>query len=865
MISSQKKTNALFFGFSPEEPEHDLEQRLIAARDAGFSEIIASYKTQGMKPAKFDETYFAGLDQLVRVCHNTGMHFWLEDYAPFPTGNANGEYQEEPYEALNKQFIDERHIDLAGPIKGAVARVDQLQKAVFGKTMHRFGKVEPAKRKRLSIVAYRLLDQSACAASPLLDESSMVLLDDQVHDGFLKWDVPEGRWRVFVLFETPESAGRKYFMNLLSRDSVALEIEKVHRPLYEHLRNELDKTWIGFFYDEPEIGNNGGDQVFDFFMLPGRRSQDLLDCDTLPWCAEMPEEMAKRDPQWLMKLPFLWYDSGERAKDFRASYMEAVSSLVCENYNGQVYAFCQERGIQYIGHVLEDEGCHDKLGCGPSHYFRQQYHQDEAGIDVIAGQILPGRDGATSWYGVPNADGEFYHYGLAKLASSESHINPLKKNRAFAEVFAMYGQQGMAERKFLIDHLLVNGVNRMLFMSEFVTTAREGYVGALLAYTDRMCAMMREAEPVQDVAVLYHAEMEWREGKEAGRFHRIGVALSRHQIGYDVIPADVFSSPEKYNAEQQAGLRVNGHDYQALIIPACKKLPDSVLRFVMTAKEQGFPVWFIDRVPQGVNAHPVALSTLPQVLKQKLQLPIWTEGERSEWLRASHVQYQGKEIFLLHNEAPQGSVHATIYLQTNERIYCYDAMTGEVFVPEQRPAENGYVALSMYLNQYELAVLCAGNVPCAHRGQRREAVTENWQLECPDGSIITDDSNGIPRPEAHVGYSFSGKISYRFTLQAEKNTRWIHLGDVSDCCELFVNEKSAGKRLAAPYLYDAKGLLNEGKNEIRAEVYVSAGNAESPVTYFGIPADALTSIPYCTVLPMGIQGPVTIIKEVDPE
>ena len=261
---------------------------------------------------------------------------------------------------------------------------------------------------------------------------------------------------------------------------------------------------------------------------------------------------------------------------------------------------------------------------------------------------------------------------------------------------------------------------------------------------------------------------------------------------------------------------------------------------------------------------PVALSTLPQVLKQNLQLPIRTEGERSEWLRAAHVKYRGKEILLLHNEAPQGSVNATIYLHTNERIYCYDAMTGEAFVPEQRPAENGYVALSMHLNQYEMAVLCAGNIPCAHRGQKQEAITENWQLECPDGSIITDDSNGIPRPEAHVGYSFSGKISYRFTLQAEKNTRWIHLGDVSDCCELFVNGKSAGKRLAAPYLYDAKGLLNEGKNEIRAEVYVSAGNAESPVSYFGIPADALTSIPYCTVLPMGIQGPVTIMKEDDP-
>lgn len=103
--------------------------------------------------------------------------------------------------------------------------------------------------------------------------------------------------------------------------------------------------------------------------------------------------MEKRDANWIRHLPCLWYDgTGEEYRTFRCRYMDAVSTLVRGNYNGQVYAFCQEKGIRYIGHVLEDENCHTRLGCGPSHYFRQQYYQDEAGIDVIAGQILPGKD-----------------------------------------------------------------------------------------------------------------------------------------------------------------------------------------------------------------------------------------------------------------------------------------------------------------------------------------------------------------------------------------------------------------------------------------------------------------------------------------
>lgn len=860
-MNKDSRTNALFFPFSADEPKDNLEKRLKRIVEAGFYQIVASYKTEGMKPVKFDDTYFSALDLLVSACEKESVQFWLEDYAPFPTGSANGAYQDADYADCNKLFIDERHVDLVGPFSKITLRLDALLHSVYGKALHRFQEKNPFQRKLLSVVAYRLADGGWSAASPKLEDGTAIPLSDRVQDGFLTWDVPEGRWRVFVVFETLESAGRPYFMNLLSRKSVALEIEKVHQPLYQHLKDMLNQTWLGFFYDEPEIGNNGGDQVFDFFMLPGRRSRLFTDCDTLPWSEEMPREMKKHVDNWLLGLPYLWYDESGAARDFRCAYMDAVSSLVRENYNGQVFAFCKERGIRYIGHVLEDEGCHDKLGCGPSHYFRQQFFQDEAGIDVIAGQIMPGKDGATSWYGTPNADGEFYHFGLARLAASEAHINPIKHNRAFAEIFAMYGQQGMAERKFLIDHLLINGVNRMLFMPEFVDSARPGYIEDLLCYTDRMCSLLRNSEPVTEAAVLYPAEAEWREQEKAGRFQRIGAVLARHQISYDLLPADVFTYPERYGAQLENGLRVNGHDYQAFIVPSCEKLPAAVSKFIFQAETSGFPVLFIDRVPEGAASEAVPLSDLSVRLDRLIRRDLDVVSESREWLRASHLRRDKQDLYLFHNEAPMGTLDVKILIPFSQPILRVDPMTGIAVLPQQKDNGNGWTEVSLHLGQYEMTMLQAGERKMALAAQDRQAHPGAWKLILPAGNTVEKADGKLPLPEDYVGYDFSGELIYRTQMICETLPDQLDLGEASDCCEVFVNGVSIGKRLAAPYLFQVRKVIRKGNNQVEIHLLTSSANTPSPARFFGIPADALSAVPYSPVLPMGIRGPVQWLFE----
>ena len=854
--------STLFFHFSATESKDDLVKRLRAAKENGFHRIIASYKTQGMEQANFDETYFEALDRLVDACREEQVKFWLEDYAPFPTGSANGAFKEAEYSGLNKLFIDERHMDIQGPMAGALIRIDALQRSVYGKTMHRFAKVNPDCRRRLGIVACRLRENPENGALPLLEEDSAVVLDGCVENGLLRWDVPQGQWRVFVVYTTYESSGRPYFMNLLSRESVALEIEKVHVPLYEHLKAELGKTWIGFFYDEPETGNAGGDAVFDFFMLPGRRSRQATDCNVYSWSPEMPEEMEKRDSLWLQKLPCLWYDGvTESCGDFRRDYMDAVSTLVRENYNGQVYAFCRERGIGYIGHVLEDENCHTRLGCGPSHYFRQQYYQDEAGIDVIAGQILPGKDRAASWYGVINADGEFYHYGLAKLASSEAHINPLKRNRAAAEVFAMYGQQGLAERKFLLDHLMVNGVNRMLVADLPTYQAPIAHAVDLVNYTDKICGLLRRAKPVIKTAVLYHAESEWREGEKAQKFQKAGAQLARDQISYDVIPADVFAFPERYDADTGKGLTVNGNTYEALIIPGCGKLPEAVAEFVKRSEDTGFPVFFTDRKPDNVGGECVPCRALAERVRQVICPDIWVDGADQEWIRYAHLQEKGAHYYLLHNEAPQGGGDYRVRLDCREEVFLWDVMADRLIRPAQRKIASGEIEVELHLGQYEMAVLRTSTGEKAAVIWKALSHNQSWTLEFADGHRLSSECD-VPKPEAYVGFEYYGKLAYQTQLPvSDKTPSYLDLGQVSDCCEVFINGQSAGKRAGTPYVYEVGKLLRPGSNEVRVQVYTSAANIKSPAKIFGISLDSLTAVPHTLVEAPGIRGPVKWMYE----
>lgn len=932
-----------FFSLGAGEEQGALEERLSALKEQGIYSVTVEYQNSGEKQQEggandggFGAGAFAALDRLACACKKLGMQFWIQDAAPFPTGNAAGALRKPENEHLRKQYLGERHMDVTGPCPEAGIPMGKLFRGVslselFGPEGKNLGQNLGA-RKPLCVAAWRFGYDS------LLEEGSGRLLwtAGEGQDTVLYWDIPEGQWRIFGIYVTTEGGGRPDYVNLLDWESVRLQIDNVHAPIYAHLKENLGKTWAGFFYDELEIGNCPG---YDFFMLPGGRSREGggNQISVLPWSQELQEALlgdtgesggyslpgeASEDRGNRLRgkagekgrirreeLPLLWYDGTGGHGAVRYRYMDALTRLAGEAYNGQVHSWCRERGIPYTGHVLEDENSHARLGCGPGHYFRIQKHQDMAGVDMIGGQMMPMNDCRTTVYGYLNSDGRFYHYGLAKLASSAAHIDPRKEGRSLCEVFALYGSVcSVRLRKFVIDHLLVNGINHLIYADAGERGTPVRWMKLLDDYANVMCELLNRTKAVIRTAVLYHGEAEW--SGEFQYFHEPAARLARHQISYDVIPADVFADREWHRTQTKEGLCVNGNPYQALVIPYCRYLPESVAEFVRECKETGFPVFFVDGPPEGICGQPgdrergensgeasaawcpcsiipesvkwhqgaaeaairiftVNLEELAEAVGEVISSDFKASGE-FPWLRYSHFAGLEGDYYFLHNEDRERRLEFTAeFLTQGSRAFLADPVSGRAFPLEAECTEQG-MRMELIMEPFEAQLFFFGQelpgwlheekrIDTFYRAEGREAIPhENaWDITLWKGEeeIIHLEKNGLVNINGKGFFpDFAGRIRYRSEVEFEDSLPGVlELGRVYEACDVYCNGQYAGSCIGAPYRVEVKGLMHPGRNEIVVEVQNSAAHDESGED---MPISLISGTAHTFLEPGGLLGPV---------
>lgn len=831
----------------------------------GIYSVTVEYNSGDSDAPAWGEECFKMFDWLVEACRELDMQFWIQDAAPFPTGQAGGALRKEENAHLRKCYIGEQHVDVTGPYPDAQIHMGQIMRGGAG-LLDIFGgdlkKLEA--RKHLVLAAYQ------CDSRGRLIPGTGQVLDSYVQDEILYWDVPEGTFRIFCVYTTSEGGGRWDYVNLLDPESVKLQIEYVHTPVYEHLKKELGRTWEGFFYDELEIGNQAG---YDFFMLPGSRRAGESG-GVLPWSEKLYSALSAKEGNFLVLLPLLWYEAGREHSRVRYQYMECVTRLAGRIYNGQVYQWCREHGVPYTGHVLEDENSHTRLGCGTGHYFRIQKEQDMSAVDMIGGQVMPQNDNLVNWYGNPDGDGCFYHYGLAKLASSAAHIDPLKGNRSLCEVFALYGNIcSIRLRKFILDHLFVNGINHLIYADAGETQTPDAYWKQLNDYGNQMCRILNGTTPVIKTAILYHAEAEW-----SGKFqffHLPARELARRQISYDVIPADVFSEKDAYCTETREGLVINHNRYEALIIPYSEYLPETVAEFVLESRQNGFPVFFVDGMPvgtcegnpfrmeelkklaeNGCGVYSVALEQLAEAVKEVIEPDLEIQGS-FPWLRYSHVRSGEGDYYLMHNESRLEVMEFTARLQGNgKEVYRLDCIGRFCTKAGEKDS------LAIKLLPFEAAVFMTGDIlPWPEKESRKTGSgikhQEAWSITLEkDGKTFTrftsEELFNI-NDKAHFP-SFAGKIIYESTaFFGEDLPEIMDLGKVYDACSVYCNGQLAGHCISAPYTVALKGIVRPGKNEIRVEVFNNMahepGKEGFPLKYLSVSDRVIQE-------PGGLLGPV---------
>ena len=836
------------------EPKERVREEILAIKNSGINEFCAESRPY----EKFcQEEWWDDFGYILKTARELDMKVWLLDDRAFPTGYANGYLEKEENAHLRKKLVREFQIEALGPMKNA--------KLYVGGRVYEGEKV-------ISVIAYSHTDEKEG-----LDYKTAIDLTPYLDNGMVYWDVPKGVWRVCVDVETAPYEYKNdrffYYIDMLNRESCHAMIDAVYEPHYQHFKEYFGNTFMGFFSDEPGFLN----VLYTYYNKLG------IIGSPYPYREDLYELISKSagiDKETVrLSMNALWEDLGEITPLIRNHYMDVISKLYSENFSYALGDWCREHGVMYIGHVIEDMGAHTRMGYGSGHFFRALDGQDMAGIDIVLTQDIPGftnsihrallTDGGA-------ADPSFFHYTLPKLASSHSHIQPLKKGRAMCEIFGAFGwAEGLPYMKGLADLMLSSGIN--YFVPHAFSPKEEDedcpphfYNGGknvqyplfknLMGYMGRVSHALSEGIHKADVAVFYNAEGEWCGGKNE-LFYDLCRYLTRGLVDFDIVPYDALASAEVKNNR----LCVNNETYASLIISQCEILPKKCLELFKSLKEKGLNVIFTEELPSKIaeggdiaslvsDFNVLPKKEIASYLHMAGMCQLSGEGEGIDNLRFYRVTRENKEIYLFSNEGIYGDINAKIYLKEqgecliyepwDNRLYRYCAKDGVLEIK----LEKGNMLFAIFGDTVDTALpyfTCEKERRLVNMTfdifTRNEGEKEFTQIA--NNSALFDISSPDKVPD------FSGEVLYKTKFEVEKGFTVIDFGQVGETAEVWLNGKYLGARINPPYKFSMADALKDGENTL--EVLVRSNLAHRRQDLFST---------FIQISPTGILGDIHFCK-----
>jgi hypothetical protein len=816
------------------EPHDVLRAEMRGMHAAGIRAFILESRPH---PDFAGPRWWSDLDAIVAEAKPLGMQVWIFDDKVYPTGFANGAIRASHPE-LGKRFLRRERIEAIGPLSGASFRVGAW--CASGETL-------------LATVAGRLTDDGGT-----IDPSSLTDMTSAVHDGVLYWDVPAGRWRVYVIVvaRTGGEEWTKDYLNPLDPAATRVLLDAVYEPHYARYGDEFGRTIAGFFSDEPRFGNAG---TYDARI--GRYPM------VLPWRDGMLERLsAAWGGSFIPHLPCLWDEAGHPAARARVAYMDLVSRLYADGFSRPIGDWCRSHGARYIGHVVEDNGAHTRLGYGAGHFFRALAGQDASGFDLVY-QVWPGH--ADGRYLTPfgDLDARFFTWGIAKLASSAAHLDPLKNGATACEIFGAYGWRlGLRMMKWLTDHACVRGANLLIphafSPKEFPDpdcpphfrargmNPQWRHFGVWSAYADRVCRALSDGVHVASAAVLYHAEAEWSGGAYEP-FEAVVRDLAMAQIDCDVVPADTLLDGAVARFEGRT-LAIGKERFGLIVVPYAEMLPSAVLRRLLEAARAGVPVVFCRAYPRAciddeaerdprlaaLRRHRRVRALPVEVLAAAIRRRGLHDVEASPaqpHLRVYHYRKDERDTWFLVNESVREPVETALTLRgCTARVTGYDALHDRALEPQQRATRAG-TAVEIRLEPFESLFLFADPAPADPRSIDRAAppisvlaeIDGPWEISIATASEYPSFTpapalkgpGNVAVPGLLPGFSGTLRYECRFTVPRRPDTgTLLDIGEAFETVEVWLNGSRLGVRICPPYRFDAGGLLAEAENELVVEV-----------------------------------------------
>ncbi len=832
-----------FFWLCGNETEEDIIKAIERVHRSGCD----GFTVESRGFPDFDKKWWEYAGVILKKAKELGMRVIFVDEDTFcPSGHAFALVNKPENDHLRRASLVEVHTDVIGPMN-----LDLVvgKPAYWTKTKH----VD----KIMGCYAYKRTDDEYG-----IDYETAIDLTDNIKEGILSCTIPEGSYRIIYVLDTMRYSemNNDDFIDMLNEESVDLLINSIYKKYEELFSEYCGNTLMGFFSDEPFIGN-----AYIYCGNTGKGKHEDTRVGHLGITLPVNEKVKSAlydiyGKDYIKYIPSLWYGDQKIAPKFRNDYMNIVSKLYSQCFSQRIGKWCKDRGLIYIGHVLEDNNLHTRLGDGAGHYFRSQQGQTMAGIDIVLHQVMPGfADTNLAGSGAYLYENEFYHYILGKMASSAAHTYDEYDDKAMCEVTIGYGwAEGSQLAKWLFDYLLVRGTNffvpgavRPIFPdimhaphfgdNDGREPQFDGYC-KMLEYSKKVLSAFDGSKHICNAAILYHAQAEWF-SDEYMLMQTPAKVLYDNHIDFDLLSDDLLDKIIVENGKIKLK-----ESYDCLVIPYAKLLPETLVEQLRKLKDNGADVVFVDGLPVGVTGfNVIEKANLAKYFEEKDYVDL--KVNNFHLLRHYHAVNEGCDIYMFFNESINQTFNGTIFTGKKGNYNVYD------FISDKHYKGTGDVKIC--LEPYQSCVVVyeqdrGFDDYVYYNDLTSETVSANFNVKLYSyedmSKCVYEYNTDTLKPISAEKPTFSGKITYDFTFNAKHDAAYVKLSEVGENARLFVNEIDCGIAICKPFVYDISKAVKQGENTVRIEVYTTLANSErDPVSMF---------IP---LAPTGIFGDIEIL------
>jgi len=284
------------------------------------------------RPDYLSEEYFAIYGAALEQAHRLGMTMSLYDEYGFPSGSAGAP------NSRDTSLFQQEHPDLT------LKRLDMHEQTVAGPSAY---EAAIPSGTLLSIVAMN---------TATLDR---IHLADAVDNRLLRWDVPQGTWKVMIFVCVTDGYP---CCDYLDPEAVDRFIAMTHQAYYGRFKDHFGTTIDSTFYDEPTL-----------YRAEGRTWTDRFN--------EKFEERYGFDPR--PYYPALWYDIGPDTQAARNYLFGFRSELYASGFPKRIQDWCSDHGIAATGHQDQEEVANPVSVAGD--LMKCFKYQEVPGVDKIGG------------------------------------------------------------------------------------------------------------------------------------------------------------------------------------------------------------------------------------------------------------------------------------------------------------------------------------------------------------------------------------------------------------------------------------------------------------------------------------------------